>query len=66
MLIALKFYATGSYQLDVGYNWFNGVSQPSVSRAINEVTAALNRPEIMDEWVKFPRNFEELNAVRLR
>lgn len=46
-MIALKFFATGSYQLDVGNNWFNGVSQSSVSRSINEVTWALNRPEAM-------------------
>ncbi|KAJ8971949.1 hypothetical protein NQ314_000466 [Rhamnusium bicolor] len=42
------------------------VSQASVSRCIREVTEALNHPDIFNTWVKFPNNFEELNAVRRR
>ncbi|KAJ8910059.1 hypothetical protein NQ315_013314 [Exocentrus adspersus] len=66
VLTALRFYASGSYQFDVGANSYIGVSQPSVSRSIEEVTLALNRPEIFNQWVRFPNNFEELNAIRLR
>ncbi|KAK5643437.1 hypothetical protein RI129_007282 [Pyrocoelia pectoralis] len=65
VLVALRFFAAGSYQLDVGKNLFVAVSQPSVSRCIGEVSAALNQQEIFNRWVHFPRNFQELDAVRL-
>lgn len=51
--------------MDIGANTYLGVSQPSVSRSIKEVVSALNRPEVFNTWVKFPRNIEEMNAVRL-
>ncbi|XP_031334651.1 putative nuclease HARBI1 [Photinus pyralis] len=63
---ALRFYATGSYQMDIGHNQYIGVSQPSVSRSVGEVTDAINTPEVFNRWIKFPRNLEELNACRLR
>ncbi|KAJ8926231.1 hypothetical protein NQ314_021419 [Rhamnusium bicolor] len=66
VLVALRFFASGSYQMDVGSNYFLSVSQASVSRCIREVTEALNHPDIFNTWVKFPNNFEELNAVRRR
>ncbi|KAK9680537.1 DDE superfamily endonuclease [Popillia japonica] len=40
------------------------MSQPSVSRCVNEVVNALNQPAIFNNWVKFPGNLEELNTVR--
>ena len=56
----MRFYAGGSYQADVGYNAYIDISQQSVSRSVREVTEALNRPEILNAMVKFPRNFQEL------
>ncbi|KAJ8913102.1 hypothetical protein NQ315_006604 [Exocentrus adspersus] len=45
VLAALRFYATGSHQEITGSNHFVAISQASTSRAIKEVTNALNRPE---------------------
>lgn len=64
VLTAMRFYASGSYQLDIGHNINNAVSQASVSRCIEEVSQALNRPEIFNNYVRFPSNFDELRAVR--
>lgn len=50
--------------MDIGYNIFSGISQPSVSRCIEEVTDAINRPEAFTQWVRFPNNMQELYAVR--
>ncbi|KAJ8966272.1 hypothetical protein NQ314_003640 [Rhamnusium bicolor] len=65
VLIALKFYAGGSYQLDIACNKYLDVSQSTVSRCLAEVTGALNHPDVFNEWVKFPHNFEKLNKTRL-
>lgn len=58
------FFATGSYQLPMGNGIFAPVSQPSVSRALEEVVNALNEPDIFNSWVKYPSNFQELRQVR--
>ncbi|XP_008179271.1 putative nuclease HARBI1 [Acyrthosiphon pisum] len=62
VLTALRFLAAGSYQLDVGENSHSLVSQPSVSRIIEEFVNAVNNPSIFEKYVYFPRNFEELNG----
>ena len=56
VVIALQFYATGTYQNTVGNNL--RVSQPSVSRAIDCVSKALC--SIAPTHIKFP---EDLGAV---
>ncbi|XP_023312848.1 putative nuclease HARBI1, partial [Anoplophora glabripennis] len=66
VLAALKFYGFGSYQEITGSNAYIGISQASVSRSIEDVTNALNEPEIMNAWIHFPRNMEELESVRTR
>lgn len=66
VLVALKFYGFGSYQEITGSNLYTGVSQPSVCRAIEEITNALNQNEILGEYVKFPSNLEELQTARTR
>ncbi|KAJ8975996.1 hypothetical protein NQ317_006293 [Molorchus minor] len=48
--------------LDVGSNWYLGVSQSSVSRCITEVTDTLNNPA--DTYVSFPQNTEQLQNIR--
>jgi hypothetical protein len=65
VLAALRFYAAGSYQADVGYNCFVGISQQSVSNAFHEVTEALNQPQILNNtYIKFPNNLEALRSIR--
>ncbi|KAL5237402.1 hypothetical protein ACI65C_004812 [Semiaphis heraclei] len=64
VLTALRFLAVGSYQLDVGENSHSSVSQPSVSRILEEFVNAMNQPSIFEKYVHFPRNFEELNGIR--
>ncbi|KAG5893749.1 hypothetical protein JTB14_001194 [Gonioctena quinquepunctata] len=66
VLVALRFFASGSYQMDIGRGIFVAVSQPSVSRCIEEASIAFNQPAIFNRWVHFPRNFEELNILRMR
>ncbi|XP_050065584.1 putative nuclease HARBI1 isoform X1 [Aphis gossypii] len=66
VIIALRFFAAGSYQMDVGENRHASVSQPSVSRIIEEVTNAFSNPAIFNKFVHFPRNFSELDDVRTR
>lgn len=64
VLIALKFFATGSYQPDIGSNIFLAVSQSFVSKAINEIADVLNRPEIFNAWIKFSINEVDLATIR--
>jgi hypothetical protein len=35
-----------------------------MSRSINEVVEALNNPTVLNEWVAFSNNLEELNKIR--
>ena len=42
------------------------LSQPSTSRAIKEVANALCQPQILNNWIRFPANREELQQLRLR
>ena len=51
-------------QLDINTNKYLDVSQPSVSRYVNEVASALNDPQIFNGYIKFPNNFEDLNRLR--
>ncbi|GBP41028.1 Putative nuclease HARBI1 [Eumeta japonica] len=64
VLIALNFFATGSYQNSIGSNVRAASSQASVSKCIGEVVNALNHPDIFNHWVKFPSNFQELDHIR--
>jgi len=64
LLTALRFFASGSYQQDIGENRGSAVSQPSVSRCITEVVNAFNRPEILNKYIHFPSSLGELNDVR--
>ncbi|CAI6373046.1 unnamed protein product [Macrosiphum euphorbiae] len=64
VLVALNFFATGSYQTPVGNSRYTVLSQASVSCCIKEVVTSLNNPSIFNSWVKFPHTICELNAVR--
>jgi hypothetical protein len=63
-LTALRFYASGSYQQDIGENRASSMSQSAVSQCLSEVTEALNQPTVFNAHVYFPRSIEELNVVR--
>ncbi|KAJ8915416.1 hypothetical protein NQ315_008306, partial [Exocentrus adspersus] len=66
VLVALHFFACGSYQHSVSQNKYLGVSQPSVSRCVETITAALNHPNIMNRHIQFPNDMNQLNSLRLR
>lgn len=66
VLATLRFYASGSYQEVTGSNSFVGISQPSTSRAIVEITNALNEAAIINRFIKYPQTIEELEAIRLK
>lgn len=65
LLTALRFFASGSYQQDIGEHRSAAISQSSVSRCITEVANALNNPEILNKYIHFPSTVSELNEVRL-
>lgn len=65
-MTTLRFFASGSYQMDIGRNINMAVSQPTVSRCIHEIINVMTRQEIMAEWIKFPSTLAELNALRLQ
>ncbi|CAH1954609.1 unnamed protein product [Acanthoscelides obtectus] len=56
VLATLRFHASGSHQEITGSNHFVGISQASMSRAIKEVTEALNQPQILANKVCFLRD----------
>lgn len=62
--MALRFFASGSYQWDIAKHMNHAVVQSSVSQAIREVTNALNAPDIFNNFVYMPRNMEELRLTR--
>ncbi|CAB3241775.1 unnamed protein product [Arctia plantaginis] len=66
LLIALSFYATGSYQSLVGQSAFHNVSQATVSRAVGQVTKALNDPTIYHKYVRFPLEQQDRNDIKAK
>lgn len=63
-MCALHFFASGSYQTEIADSRFHMLSQSSVSRCIHEVIEAANQPEVVNEWIRFPQNFEDLTVMR--
>ncbi|KAH9629661.1 hypothetical protein HF086_001132 [Spodoptera exigua] len=62
----IVFYATGSYQRVVGGTYGTLMSQQSVSRAIRDVTAALNHQVVLSKWIKFPQTRQERDSIKRR
>jgi hypothetical protein len=60
----LNFFATGCYQTPIGNDRYVAVSQSTVSRAINCAVDILNQPEILNKWIKFPNNMQEIIQIR--
>ncbi|CAG4992876.1 unnamed protein product [Colias eurytheme] len=64
ILIALAFYASGSYQTLIGQSALHNVAQITVSRSINEVTKALNK--IYHKYIKWPTQCDERNIIKAK
>ena len=63
LLCALSFFANGSYQRPVGRSVDLNLSQSPVSNSIEEVTNALNEPDILTRFIRFPATPEEREAT---
>lgn len=59
ILITLRFYATGSFQLSIA-DYFK-VSQPTVSRIVKKVTEQI--AALRPRYIKFPQGIEECREV---
>jgi len=62
VLVALRFYATGSYQRGLGEEYNFGISQSAVHFIIREVTNAMNN--IVDNFVQFPLTRNARNTIK--
>jgi hypothetical protein len=60
ILCTLHFFDHGSYQLDVGHGGNFVLSQPSVSRCIDEVTRVINH-RLLNMWICFPLTNQQIN-----
>jgi len=59
LLVALRYYATGTFQLVVGDTF--GVSKATVCRTVHRVTRAI--AELRDKYVHFPATAEERRSI---
>ena len=66
MLTALKFYGGGSCQSDVGNNLHLAIRKSSVSKFLHQIIDFLNHQDIIREWIKFPRNINEVETLKQR
>ncbi|RVE47529.1 hypothetical protein evm_007846 [Chilo suppressalis] len=64
ILVALAFFATGSYQTIVGDSRRHCVSQSSVSKAVKQVTMALNNRNILNKFISFPFRLQEREQLK--
>ena len=55
VLSVLHFYATGSYQAPISCSWLTCLGRSTLGFFIDEVTMALNDPEVQRRWIRFPR-----------
>lgn len=63
VLIAIGFFAHGSYQRPTGNQCELVVSQPTVSRCIRKVAHLINI-HLLRQWIKFPMTAQEEAAVQ--
>jgi len=54
ILVALRFYATGAYQRNLGEEYNFGISQTIIHFIIHEVTLAISSHYLVNEFIKFP------------
>ncbi|XP_036320303.1 uncharacterized protein LOC118734703 [Rhagoletis pomonella] len=62
-LVALRFFAQGSYQRSVGQDFLLNVSQSSVSRCIREIASIMDK-YLLTRYIKFPSTVEEKQAEK--
>ena len=60
LLIALRFFASGSFLQVIGDT--HGYDKASVSRIVRKVSLALANKH--EQWIKFPTTIEDKNSVR--
>lgn len=65
ILATLHFLGHGNYQFGVGQTHILGMSQPSVSKAINIVTEIIVN-NFSEEWIRFPFTIAEINKKKER
>ncbi|KAF9808913.1 hypothetical protein SFRURICE_000959 [Spodoptera frugiperda] len=63
ILCTLAFFASGSYQKILG-NVRTYISQASASRAIRTVVDAINQPDIIKKYIRFPVNASEREILK--
>lgn len=63
MLVALNFFAHGGYQTTVGQDLNLVLSQPAVSRIINEISSILT-DFMLPNYIKFPVSDEDVVRVK--
>ncbi|XP_053296371.1 putative nuclease HARBI1 isoform X2 [Pleuronectes platessa] len=61
-LVTLRYLATGKMQLCNADDL--AISQPSVSRAINQTINALARPHIIQQFIRFPLDIQQLHRIK--
>lgn len=61
--VAMRFYATGTYQRCAGEEYFTSMSQSSVSKCLDEVTYLLER-HVCPNWIKFPKEINEKTELK--
>ncbi|XP_011312962.1 putative nuclease HARBI1 [Fopius arisanus] len=61
ILITLRFYASGSFQMCIADMKLFCVSQPIVSRIIANVTEAI--VTLTDEFIRFPQTHQKLEEI---
>lgn len=62
---ALHFYATGSFQRDIGQDFVCPMSKTMVSRVIHEITYII-QDKLMPKYIQFATSVEEKNRIRER
>lgn len=63
ILATFHFYATGSYQLSAGQGHTFAISQPCMSRCVNEVTNTIYE-HLVPTWITFPRTENERTRIK--
>ncbi|XP_055904862.1 putative nuclease HARBI1 [Eupeodes corollae] len=61
---ALHFFASGSYQRDIGHDFSAAMSRSMISRCIREVSSVLHN-KLMKKWIMFP-SIEEYAPIKQR
>lgn len=64
VLASLHFFATGSYNRDIGQDFSAALSKTMVCRAVQEVATVLQN-ELMSNWIKFPE-IDDYAGIKLK